>query len=416
MFASLTNPGERSTGSGRRRLARRAAAVGVLALSMALVAACSSSSKSTGSDSAGGSGSAAGNGSLKTITIALPSAAITAFSANYSIGDYLGCYKQFGYKVNVTAVNTPAALIAAFQRGSVDVGVPGSDQFVTMVDTIGKSGSSLPLKAFYELDYPFRYGMIVKANSNINSLQDLAGKSVGIAAVSDSSNPTLNAIEKQNGMAAGAIKTIATGVGAASAQALQSGKVTGLWINDTGVGSVIQAGVDVKVIAPGGKKPFINAGGILAVTTQKEYTSEPKMFQAVAQCTTEGSIFSQANPSAASYILLKMFPKLGLVGQSLDKQIANLALGLTLRAPLFHSTDASVPYGQMNAEEFSNDQTVLLNMPAGSLDMTPYWTNDLIAAANSAVNKDAITQQAKNFKIPGITGQVTLPAIPPNAP
>src|SRR6202012_5614516 len=120
-----------------------------------------------------------------------------------------------------------------------------------------------------------------------------------------------------------------------------------------------------------------------AFTTAKEFASDPKMMQAVATCSTEGDVFTAANPSAASYILLKEYPQLGLVGQPLAKQLANLAVGITLRAPLFHSTDASVPYGQMNETEFMNDQSVLLGESAPYTDMTSFWTNSLIATANS---------------------------------
>jgi NitT/TauT family transport system substrate-binding protein len=410
----MSNSPNRFRAPRGRWLARAALTVAVAAT--LAVTACSSSSKSPASGGGSGTGGAgsSSSGSLQTIRFGLSSATVTAFSANYAIGDYLGCYKKYGFKVSVQGYPSPAALLVAFQHGSVDVGVPGSDQFTSWVKT---AGSSMPMKAFFELDYPFRYGLAVPANSSITSFSQLAGKSVGIASQSDSSNATLQAVLKGDNLSPTSIKTIATGTGAASAQALRSGKVAGLWFNDTGIGSVIQDGVNVKFLTTSnGQKPFLNAGGILAVTTAKEYAANTKMFQAVATCSTFGGAFAAANPSAASYILLQMFPKLGLVGQSLDKQIANIAFGLSLRAPLFHSTDASVPYGQMNAQEFSNNQTILLGINPPTVDTSSAWTNDLIATANSQADVAGAQTQAKNYKIPGLSGPVTLPTIPPNAP
>ncbi|HXT94276.1 MAG TPA: ABC transporter substrate-binding protein [Trebonia sp.] len=421
----MTNSGDRQGPSGRRRplTPLRRAIVGIAACALAAgVAACSSTgpgvSSAAGSGGSGGSGASAasGSGSEKMIRIGLTNAAITAYSANYAVGQYLGCYKKLGYQIHVQGYPGPSALLAAFQQGSVDIGVPGSDQYVSFVNTIKKSGNSLPLMAFYELAYPFRYGMAVKAGSGITSLQQLAGKSVGIATQSDSSNATLQAVLKQNGMSPTSIKTIATGTGAGSAQALSSGKVSALWFNDVGVGAVLGDNVPLSFVTISGKKPFVNAGGILAFTTQKEYTSDKAMFQAFATCATEGDIFSKANPAAASYILLQQYPQLGLVGQPLDKQIAKLDLGITLRAPLFHSTDATAQYGAMNETEYTNDQSILLGMSAPYLDMTPYWTNDLIGPANAAVDTAAITKQAQDFKIPGISGDVAIPDIPANSP
>jgi ABC-type nitrate/sulfonate/bicarbonate transport system substrate-binding protein len=411
----MRNTGYRRA-SGRRGRAVRRAVVGLAAVGLAAaVAACSSSSAGTSGGTAGGA-AAGGSAADKTIRIGLTNAAITAYSANYVVGQYLGCYAKYGYKVSVQGYNGPTDLLAAFQQGAVDVGVPGSDQYTSFVQTLKKSGDTTPLMAFYELAYPFRYGLAVKQGSDITSIKQLVGKTVGVDTESDSSNATLEAVEKQNGIAPDSIKTVATGTGAASAQPLSSGRVSALWFNDSGTGAILGTGTKLSFLTFSGKKPFINAGGILAFTTAKEFNADKKMFQAVATCSTEGDIFTAANPSAASYILLKEYPQLGLVGQPLAKQLANLAVGITLRAPLFHSTDASVSYGQMNETEFMNDQSILLGESAPYTDMTSFWTNSLIGTANSQADTAALTEQAKSFKIPGLSGSVPIPAIPANSP
>lgn len=402
--------GRRGRSTGRRIVVALAAA-GLVATA----AACSSSSGGSSSGGSAGGAAAGGSASDKTIRIGLTNAAITAYSANYVVGNYLGCYEKYGYKVSVQGYNGPTDLLAAFKQGSVDVGIPGSDQYTSFVQTLKKSGGD-QLKAFFELAYPFRYGLAVLPGSNITSIKQLAGKTVGVDTLSDSSTATLQATEQQNGMAPDSIKTVATGTGAASAQPLSSGRVSALWFNDSGTGAILGTGTKLQFILMNGKKPFINAGGILAMTTAKEFSADPKMFQAVATCSTEGDIFANANPAAASYILLNSYPQLGLVGQPLAKQLANLDIGITLRAPLFHSTDASVPYGQMNETEFVNDQSVLLGQTGPALDMTPYWTNSLISTATSQVDVAAVQAQAKAFKIPGLSGSVPLPSIPANSP
>jgi NitT/TauT family transport system substrate-binding protein len=407
--------GRRGSGRGSLRPARQLV-VGLAAAALAVaVAACSSSSAGTSAGSAGGT-AAGGSSSAKTIRIGLTNSAITAYSANYAVGQYLGCYGKLGYKISIQGYNGPTELLAAMQQGSVDVGIPGSDQYTSFVQTLKKSGNSQSLTAFYELAYPFRYGMAVKPGSGITSLKQLVGKTIGIDTESDSSNVTLEAVEKQADIAVGSIKTVATGTGAASAQALTTGKVPALWFNDSGTGAILGDNVKLQFLLVNGKKPFLNAGGITAFTTAKEFSGDKAMMQAFATCSTEGDVFTAANPAAASYILLQEYPQLGLVGQPLAKQLANLDIGITLRAPLFHSTDPSVQYGAMNETEFVNDQSVLLGDSPPYLNMTPYWTNALVGPANAAVNTAAITKQAKAFKIPGLSGTVPLPAIPANSP
>src|SRR5262245_32637953 len=123
-----------------RRASARRLAVGIAACGLAVtaVAACSSSSSGGSGGAAGGAAagpSGGGSATAKTIRIGLTNAAITAYSANYVVGNYLGCYQKYGYKVSVQGYNGPTALLAAFQQGSVDVGVPGSDQYTSFTQT-----------------------------------------------------------------------------------------------------------------------------------------------------------------------------------------------------------------------------------------------------------------------------------------
>ncbi len=402
---------EKETGGppkGRRtRRARRPA------LALSLTAAVALIASGCGGD--GGTGPASGGANLKPLVVGIPSPAVTVFSANYAVGQYLGCYARYGYKFSTQVTTTPAQLVAAFHRKAVDVGVPGSDQYLNMLDTIKTSGGGLPLKAFYELDYPFKYGLAVKPGSSISALSQLEGKTVGVDVLSDSSAATLKALLSANGVDPGKVKIIATGVGAASGQALDSGKIDALFYYDVGFGTILQAGIKLRFVTVDGKPPFLAVSGILAVANTDEYTKEPAKFKAFARCTTEGDIFVSANPAAAAYIMLKMFPTLAKPGEPLDQQISSLTLPLKLRQKLLHSSDASVPYGQMNSDEFRQDLKSLLGKSPDSQDVDSIYSNDAITKLTDA-QVAAVRKKATDFKIPGVSGPIKVPAIPPNAP
>ena len=297
--ASTVNGPEPRPSALRRRRPRRLIAVVALALAAAtVVSACSSSSSS---------GAASGSG-LKPLVVGIPSPAVTVFSANYAIGQYLGCYSRYGYKFSTTVTTNPAELVAAFHRNAVDVGVPGSDQYLSMLNTIKTSGGGLPLTAFYELDYPFKYGLAVKPGSSINSLSDLKGKTVGVDVLSDSSAATFKALLSANGVDPSTVKVIASGVGAASGAALDSGKIDALFYYDVGYGTILQAGIKLRFITVNGQPPTLNVSGIDAVANTADLTGDKAKLAAFARCTTEGDIFVSENPAAAAWIMLKMYP------------------------------------------------------------------------------------------------------------
>jgi NitT/TauT family transport system substrate-binding protein len=385
----------------RRRLLA-AATAGVAALLAVTLAAC------------GGSGEPATANGLKPLVVGIPSPAVTVFSANYAIGQYLGCYQRYGYQFSTVVTTNPAQLVAAFHRKAVDVGVPGSDQFLDMLHTVDTGGGGLPLTAFYELDYPFKYGIAVRPGSRIQSLSDLAGRTVGVDVLSDSSSPTLKALLKANGVDPNSVHIIASGVGAASGQALDSGKIDALFYYDVGYGTILQAGINLRFLAPNGKLPYLNVSGILAVANSDDLTKDKAKLQAFTRCTTEGDIFIAANPGAAAYIMLKMYPSLGKTGASLQKQISGLELPLMLRTKLLKNADSTGPsYGPVNSDEFRQDSAILGK--ASPADVSSIYTNDLVPNLTDA-QVTAVRNSAKNFKIPGITGTVPVPAIPANAP
>ncbi|WP_329133777.1 ABC transporter substrate-binding protein [Streptomyces sp. NBC_01476] len=399
----------RAAGARPRRRSRRIVAALAITSAVALTAAA------CGGSGGGGGGTAADGSPLKPIKIGIPSPAVTVFSANYAIGQYTGCYKRYGYKFSTVVTTNPSQLTAAMHRGAVDVGVPGSDQYLNMLKTINSSGGGLPLTAFYQLYYPFKYGLAVKPDSDITSLKQLEGKTVGVDVLSDSSSTALKALLKQNGVDPDKVKIIATGTGAASGQALDSGKVAGLFYYDVGFGTILQAGIKLKFLTVDGKPPYLNVSGIMAIANSDDMAKDKAKYQAFARCTTEGDIFVENNPQAAAYIMLKMYPTLGKPGESLEKQIEDLTLPLLLRQKLIKNPAAGGTYGQINPDEFTQDMKILTDQDPGTVDTSKIYSNADVPQLTDA-EIAAVKKQAVDFTIPGVSGTIKLPTVPPNAP
>jgi hypothetical protein len=210
------------------------------------------------------------------------------------------------------------------------------------------------------------------------------------------------------------VHIIASGVGAASGQALDTGKIDALFYYDVGYGTILQAGIKMRFLTVNGKTPYLGVSGILAVANSDELKQDKAKFQAFTRCTTEGDIFIAANPAAAAYIMLKMYPALGKTGASLRDQISGMELPLMLRSKLLRNSASGGPaYGPINGGEFGQDATVLNKVSPPNVNSI--YINDLVPNLTSA-QISQVQSQARNFTIPGITGTVAVPQIPANAP
>jgi NitT/TauT family transport system substrate-binding protein len=392
----------------RRNAARARAVSGILAATVvaATLAACSSG---------GGTPPASASAHLKPLRVGTSSAAITTASTSYSIGQYLGCYQKAGYTLSVTGDSSASGLIAAMRRGDTDIGVAGSDQYLGMVQTIQKGGNGLPLKAIYEVANPFHWGLAVRPGSSITSFQQLVGKTVGLDSVASSGLAILKALLRNNNIDPASVKTTVSGQGAASGEALQSGKVDAIFTSDTTYGTIIQTGVKLRFVTIDGQRPYLPVTGVLAMTPAKLYSSDPGMAKVFATCTAQGNVFAAANPTAAAYIMLKMFPVLGSPGKPLADQLSPIVLQIKIRAKTINNIDPAVKPGMMRTQEFQDTVKYLLNQDPSSMDVTSVYSNASISPL-SAATVASIQKQAKAFQVPGLSGTVPVPQLPDNTP
>jgi len=383
------------------------------ATASALAACSSSTSTATSPASTAGGG---GGQALKTISAGTTAAGISVYSANFAIGQTLGCYARYGYKLDLQGYGSSPGLIAAIQKGTVDIGVPGTDQFISMQQDIKTGGGGLSLKAITETVYPFRWGAAVNPESSITSYSQLAGKNVGIDSLADSSSPILKAVLQQNGVDPNSVHTTVTGPGAASGQALKSGRVDALFSFDTEFGTVLQSGIKLKFLTAKGAKPFLPISGVVGGMPTSKISSDKGMAQAFAECTAEGTAFVEANPVAAAYIMLKQYPTLSSPGEPIADQLAPLALSLKIRASVLENPGDG-GNGAMSSDEFTQDIKYLLpKISPGSVTVSDLYTNEFVPALSSA-KLAQIKQQAMDYKMDGVTtSDVNILPIPDNAP
>jgi NitT/TauT family transport system substrate-binding protein len=167
---------------------RRPLSVFICAASVAILAACSSGGSSS---AASGSGQAAtsDSGSLTNLTVAYASTG-AGFSDLY-VGVADGIFKKYGLNVNLVQV-TPANLVPALLSGSAQIGGGVADGAASAI----LKGEKLEYVALTE----GTYNLQLWVNKGINSVSDLAGKSVALTTQGSETDFGLTALLQQYGV------------------------------------------------------------------------------------------------------------------------------------------------------------------------------------------------------------------------
>jgi NitT/TauT family transport system substrate-binding protein len=341
---------------------------------------------------------------LTQVVIGTPNAGFSPQGINYLIADRLGYFKQQGLSVKVVNLGTVQGMQSALATGKID--------FATYADTflaqVYAQHQDLRGKGFYEFTYPFKYGVAVNPNSDIHSLSQLAGKTVGTVSFNQSDYLVGKKLAANAG--AGNVKWIATGIGTLSGRALQSNKVAALAYSDTGFGQILGAGIPLRFLPIPTDHPDV--GGQIMVASNKIWNDHRKLAQGLARGISEASVYTLANPTAAAYQYLKSYPTAAPAGESLNDQLASIEQSVVLRAKLFH--DGTQPLGTVSQPNLAGALTFSGGDPA-KIDMATSYSNAVVSYANQ-FDAAAIEKAAKNYQVPGLTGTVPLPNFPPGTP
>jgi NitT/TauT family transport system substrate-binding protein len=383
----------------RRFRAARAAAVALgLTAAAAGVSACGSSS------AAGGSSASGGGKGLTSVTIGTPNTGFSPQGVNYLIAGRLGYFKQQGLNVKVVNFGTVQGMQSALATGKIDFATY-ADTFLGQVYAQHQDPHGV---GFYEFTYPYKYGIAVNPSSSITSLSQLSGKTLGTVSFSQSDYLVGKSLVSEAG--ATNVKWIQTGIGTLSGHALQSGKIAALAYSDTGFGEIVGAHIPLRFLPLPANHPQV--GGQIMVASDNIWDHHRSEAAGLAKAIGEASIYTLANPTAASYQYLKSYPTTAPAGESLSDQLAAIENSVVLRSRLFR--DGSMPLGQVSKTNVS-DALKFVGGDPSSVDMSKVYSNSLIKQANS-FNATAITKAAKAYKVPGLSGPVKLPAFPKGTP
>jgi NitT/TauT family transport system substrate-binding protein len=325
---------------------------------------------------------------LQTIRFGLPNKAIDPQATNYLIPEQLGYYREGGLKAEYLPLGSVAAAMAALSDGRVEfAAMPASN-----VIELAARGNVSGVTAFYEMTYPFKYGVAVLPDSPLKSLTELKGKTIGVSNFGTSEYVMGQALLRDAGIDPKAnAQWLAVGEGVTAGIALKQQRIAAYIYWDTGFGRIEAAGIPLRFL-PIANPPEV--GGIFIFCRADYLKKHRDIAIAVGKAVAKTSLFIQTNPRAAAYAYIKQFPSAAPKVASAEKQVDAVVVPIKWRMPLYRSKNPALhKWGAISTTEWNATAAFLNQTKAG--DLSRLYTNELVDTINK-FDESAVVKEAKH--------------------
>jgi NitT/TauT family transport system substrate-binding protein len=342
-----------------------AAALAVLAALMLAVAGCGDDDESDDGGGGGGGGGAQAE-ETKQVELLLSYQRSIAFIGEI-IAQENGYFADENLEVKVTPTEGGQFVIQQVIAGNQKFGLAGTQN----VDVGVSQGS--PLRAIWEHDRDIIL-IAAPADSDVESVEDLAGKSLGIT------DPGSGEISFVNGVLEGAgvrgeVEMPAIGYGPSAFAALESGKVAAYSGYTNDIAALEAEGLKMKNILPEEFRGQPN-NSLFALQETVENPDDRETMVKIARAWTRGTIFTLNDPEAALKIACEYVPE-----ECKDMNAARAFMNATLNG--IKPREGAEP-GEFDYPSLETQAGLLSEQDLGpeKINFEEVFTNDYIGEIN----------------------------------
>jgi NitT/TauT family transport system substrate-binding protein len=242
------------------------------------------------------------------------------------------------------------------------------------------------------------YGIAVPADSPVQKIADLKGKTIGVISMGSAGVPVAKALVATAGLNPDSdVNIVVAGEGAQTAAMVRSKQVDALSQFDTQYAMVENAGVKLRLLDTRDIDRY-PANGFLAL--DETLKSRRKEAVALAKGYAMGTVFAIANPEAAVKILYEVFPQTKPTGKDEATAIRDDVKVLNARIVNWKLEKAGVKrWGENSEANYGAYADFMLKygiikQPVKAADLI---TNELIADINK-FDAAKITAEAKGYR------------------
>lgn len=305
-----------------------------------------------------------------------------------SIPQVMNYWKDAGLSVKIQTFAGASAMIAALASGQIDFGAS------TSTGVILGAERGLPITGFFSYGTKNVYAAAVRPESPITSIQQLAGKTIGVQSLTSDGVGMMKALAYSQGVDPKSLKFVAVGAGAQTIGLIDKVDALGLW--DSPYALIQGAGVPVRIITT---EAFSNLAFQQVLSARTSYLkAHPDLAVAIAKGIAQASVFAFANPSAAVKAHYQAYPDSRPAGVSDADAVKQ---GLTvLNARLASLTPTNGVWGMATTAQITDYEEALKNggVISGIIPPDKFWDPSLLKRINDfdvgKIKEDANTYDA----------------------
>ncbi len=317
---------------------------------------------------------------------------ISSAAAPFAIATKMGWYREDGIEVELVALAGSGDCVKAVATREIQFSLPSVEPLAAT------RAQGLRAKIFYTAYQGNIYGIAVPADSPIQKIPDLKGKTIGVISMASGGVPIAKALAVTSGLNPERdINIVVAGEGAQTAAMLRTKQVDALSQFDTQYAMVENAGIRLRLLATKEIDHYPSNGFLALEETLKTRTKEAI---AVARGYAKGTIFAINNPEAAVRILYEVFPQTKPTGKDEATAIRDDTKVLQARIQNWRLEKAGVKRWGENAEaNYAAYADFLLKwgIIKEKVDAKDLITNELIDEINR-FDASKIAAEAKGYK------------------
>ncbi|SFC62996.1 ABC transporter substrate-binding protein [Tropicimonas isoalkanivorans] len=229
----------------------------------------------------------------------------------YAVPEKMGYFADEGITVNMQAASGGAQAAQIVMSGEGDL----STTMAEAVLQLREQGADLT--AIYELKRNNGFAVGIPAGSDISSLEDLVGKTIGVPVAGGGLAMIIDESFRKAGLEP-TYTPVVIGSGAPAAAAIENGRVDAAVLWDAAFGVVENQGVEFKYLDLGVQDEL---AGMSLVASQDFITENRDLALAYCRAMTKGLVFTLANKEAAIDIMFDVFPTTKPAGISEEEAV-----------------------------------------------------------------------------------------------
>jgi len=330
---------------------------------------------------------------LKKVVFAVTTKDISVgHAAHSSLPIALGYWKDEGLDVSVTSVEGSASGLQQLGSGNIQIVSIGPEEIV-----IGRE-KGVKIKGFYVQARETIYRIVVPADSPIQGVAQLRGKTIGVPALASGSVPFSKALVASVGIdPEKELKILAVGVGAPGRLALQQKQVDALALWDTLQASIENSGLPLRRL----DLPMVQEMLGQTIASRDDFIADnAAVLIGFARGVARATLFGVTNPEAAVRIHWKAYPQTRPQGVEESKALKEALHVFKARFDLQRvDTRPDKRYGIGTPEQWEKLKAIYKDqkLVEGTIPAADFYTSALLAEINR-FDQAAVIRQAKEYK------------------